>query len=392
MFASVTYPPLSIAAVALMAIFVVRTRDRRVIVPMVAAAAGAAVVFVGSLLSVVSIAEIRTGIRYASANVSGFHSPTDKLQRTLSRLSDSLGQPTLWPMWTAAALACIPRIPKRVRAALLFALPLLALGRSIQALALGLHVFGITAGAWLITFTLAAFVPVTMWAIAEKRRDLTSLLFVSLPVSAIGFLTVAYSTDSPWLRGVAVIGIVSAAIAVIATWASAIEKLAGERVLAVSAAIMLVIVMGMLWSESVDNGRPLAMSAVMDHGMYAGMHMSPVRRQEIVGLEAAGKRWVQPDSLVTFYGERQGYLAVGGKIFTNAVWLYPSRSDWYALSYFKERDETPDVIFVDQFAMRLRHQLPYENTARDNPLVKRLITHYRMVDSVADFGVWVRRP
>ena len=390
-FASVTYPPLVVAALVMIAILIGATRDRRVIVPLLAACTAASLVFVAGLLSVVSIEEIRNGIRYAYANVTGFHSPADKLQRTAARLSDSLGQPTLWPLWIAAALACVPRIPKRWRALILLALPVLAVTRSVQALATGLHVFGLTAGAWLITFTIAAVVPVSVWAIAEKRRDLVHLLILAVPVSVIGFSTVAYSTDSPWLRGVAVIGLIPAAVAVLATWACALEDLWGESLLAVAATIAIVIVVGMLWSESIDNGPPLAMSGYMDHGMYAGMHISPARERELLSLEAAGRRWVRPDSRVTFYGERQAYLVVGGHIYTNAVWLYPSFSDRFAMSYFEEHKAFPDVVFTDQFAMRMRHLLPYENAAHNDPLIARLLNRYRLVQTVADFGIWVKK-
>jgi hypothetical protein len=390
-FASVTYPPLTVAALVLIGILIVTTRDRRVIIPLLGTCAVASAMFIGGLLSFVSIADIRTGIAYATENVVGFHGPAEKLYSTLWRLTDSLLQPTLWPMWLAAAVACVPRIPRRVRAILLLALPLLALGRSIQALSMGLHVFGITAGAWLITFTLAAAIPVTVWAIAEKRHDLTMLLVFTLPVSAVGFLTVAYATDAPWLRGVAVIGMVPAAIGVIATWACALEELWGERLLVIASLIVLAIVVGMVWSESVDNGRPLAMSGYLDHGAYAGMHMSPERAQQILDLEAAARKWVKPGDRVTFYGERQSYLAVGGRIYTNAVWLYPAPSDIYALRYFAAHGGMPDVVFTDQFSMRLRHMMPYEFAAKSDPLIARLLAEYTLVDTVADYGVWVRR-
>ena len=390
-FASITYPPLSIAAIAMMLILSVATRDRRVIVPLFAASAVAAVVLLGGLLSWVSISEIRHGLAYATANVSGFSSPAAKIQRTVMRLSDALGQPILWPMWIAAALACVPRVPRRLRAVILLALPLLAATRSVQALTQGLRVFGVTAGAWLITFTIATVVPVSAWAIAGKRRDLVHLLVITVPVSLIGFLTVAYSTDAPWLRGVAVIGLVSGALAVLATWACALEDLWGESLLVVAAIVVIAIVVGLLWSESIDDGRPVAMSGYMNHGLYAGMHMSPGRERELLALEAAGKRWVRTDSRVTFYGERQAYLVSGGRIYTNAVWLYPSETASFALAYFAEHGAYPDVVFTDQFAMRLRHQLPYENAAQGNSFVAFLLEHYRLVDEVADFGVWVKK-
>lgn len=391
-FASVTYPPLAIAAATLAFVLIVRTRDRRIVLPLLITAAVTSLVFVGSLLAFVSITEITRGLRYASSNVESFRSPAEKLQRAATRLSGSLGQPLLWPMWVAAALACVPRFSRNVRAWLLFSLPILALPPTVQAIVLSQRVFGMTASAWLITFALAAIAPTAVWATSEKRRDLLSLLVLTLPASAVGFAAVAYSTDAPWMRGVAVIGIVPAAIAVIATWGSALETLSGERVLAVASVAILAIAVGTVWSESVDNGRPQNMTAVVSGGMYAGMHTTPERQREILALEATGKRLVRPTSRVTFYGERQGYLAVGGQIYTNAVWLYPSRSDGYALDYFEEHKAMPDVIFVDLFSMRRLHLLPYENAARDNPFIEQLLTRYTRVETVADFDVWTKKP
>jgi hypothetical protein len=276
-----------------------------------------------------------------------------------------------------------------VRAWLLVAIPVLATARSIQALSGGLRVFGVTAGAWLITFTLAAMIPVALWAWRTRHKTLLSLLLLTIPVSLIGFMTVAYATDSPWLRGVAVIGIVSAAIAVVASWSCALEELWGEPILIVAASVCLVIVLGLLWSESIDNGPPLRMTGFVSDGMYAGMHMTQFRVDQIEELEAASRRWVKPESKVTFYGERQAYLCIGGRIYTNAVWLYPSKSDRFSLQYFRAHGGMPDVIFTDQFALRLRHLMPYENAAKKDPLVNTLIQQYRMVEQVADFGIWV---
>ena len=187
------------------------------------------------------------------------------------------------------------------------------------------------------------------------------------------------------------IGLVSGALAVIATWACALEDLWGESLLVVAAIVVIAIVVGLLWSQSIDDGLPLAMSGYMNHGLYAGMHMSPGRERELLALEAAGQRWVRPDSRVTFYGERQAYLVSGGRIYTNAVWLYPSETASFALAYFAEHGAYPDVVFTDQFAMRLRHQLPYENAAQGNSFVAFLLEHYRLVDEVADIGEWVKK-
>lgn len=390
-FASVTYPPLSVAAFVFAVSFLALTRDRRLAVWLLGACAVASVAFVVALLSTVSIAEIHRAIGYASANVVNLRSPLDKFEVTFSRVWDSLIVPTLWPMWLAAAVACIPRLPAKVRGTLLLALPVLAGARSVEVLASKERLFGTTAPAWLITFVLGALVPVAFWAWRAKRREIIGLLTLAGPASIVGFLTVVYSTDSGWLRAVPVIGLVPLALAVLVAWGSAIAELLGDVAFSAGALATIAIAMCMLWTTTIDDGPPLAMHAVIDHGAYAGMHVPDSRRDELARLEAAARRWVRPSSRVTFYGERQGYLLSGGRIYTNAVWLYPSPSDSYALAYFAAHGAMPDVVFTDQFAMRLHGLLPYQHGAKSDPLIARLVKEYQLAEIVDDFGIWVRR-
>ena len=78
-----------------------------------------------------SLAEIRHAMGYASANVVNLTSPLDKFEITFGRVWTSISAWTLLPMWIAAALACVPRVPVRVRGVLMLALPVLALVRCV---------------------------------------------------------------------------------------------------------------------------------------------------------------------------------------------------------------------------------------------------------------------
>jgi hypothetical protein len=389
-FASVTYPPLVVAAFVFVVSFIALIRDRRLALWLLGACAVASAAFVAVLLSTVSLAEIRQALGYASANVVNLGSPLGKFEFTFSRVWDSLAVPMLWPMWLAAVAACFERLPARVRGGLLLVLPALAVARSVEVLVSRERLFGTTAPSWLITFVLGALVPVTLWAWRAKRREIVGLLALAGPTSIVGFLTVVYSTDSGWLRAVPVIGLIPLALAVLVAWSSAIADLLGEAGLSASAITAVAIALAMLWATSIDDGPPLAMRSVLDHGAYAGMHVPGSRRDELARLEAAAKRWVKPDSRVTFYGERQAYLLSDGRIYTNAVWLYPSSSDRYTLAYFAAHGAMPDVVFTDQFAMRLRDMLPYQHAAKTDPLIARVVKEYELVEIVDDFGVWVR--
>ncbi|MDR3687427.1 MAG: hypothetical protein P4L93_10770 [Coriobacteriia bacterium] len=390
-FASVTYPPLCVAALVFVVTFLALTRDKRLAAWMLGACAVASLAFVTALLSTVSIAEIRQGISYASANVVNLRSPLDKFALTFGRVWASLSAPTLWPMWLAALVACIGRVPARVRAALLLAVPMLAFVRSLEMLSSHGRLFGTTAASWLITFVLAVVLPSALWAWWAKRNDVLGLLALAAPAAMVGFLTVIYSTDAGWLRAVPVIGLTPLSLAVLVAWGSAIEDLWGERALWSSALLAVVLAMTMLWATTIDDGWPIEMHAMLTRGAYAGMHVPASRLAEFTELEAAAARWVKPDARVTFYGERQAYLLTGGHIYTNAVWLYPSPSYKYSLAYFAAHGGMPDVVFTDQFAMRLRGMLPYKRTAKTDPFIARLITQYRLVQIVDDFGIWVRR-
>jgi hypothetical protein len=297
----------------------------------------------------------------------------------------------LWPMWLAAAVACVPRVPSKVRAALLLSIPVFAAARGVELLASRERLFGNTAPAWLVTFVLAALLPSAIWAWQTKRKDVLGLLALAAPAAIVGFLTVVYTTDSGWLRAVPVIGLTPLALALLVAWSSAIDELWSDKALWAAGLAAVVLAMSMLWATTIDDGWPADMHSMLTHGAYAGMHVPSSRLAEFTELEAAAARWVKPNDRVTFYGERQAYLLSSGHMYTNAIWLYPSPSDSYALAYFAVHGGMPDVIFTDQFAMRLHGLLPYERGAKTDPLIARVVKEYRLVQTVDDFGIWVRR-
>jgi hypothetical protein len=276
-FASITYPPLCVAAFVFVVSFIALTRDRRLAFWLLAACALASAVFVAALLSAASIAEIRHGLAYASSNVIKLRSPAAKFALTFSRVWTSLSAGTLVPLWLAAIVASVRRVPAKVRAAALLSIPALAMVRCVEVLASGQRLFGTTAPSWLIMFVLGALVPATLWAWWAKRRDVLGLLALTAPASIVGFLTVIYATDSGWLRAVSVIGLTPLALAVLIAWGCAIDDLWGDRAVAAGSLAAVALAMLMLWATTIDDGWPIRMSRCVCRDAHAGHASRGVR-------------------------------------------------------------------------------------------------------------------
>lgn len=391
--AAISYPPLSVAMLVLLGTLLVAGRDHTPLLPLAAGAAGVLVVVLGWLVPFVHLADVRTALAYASSNVAGFSSPLRKLAKDGSYLVQALGLPQAWPMLALVAGASLPRVSRALRAALLLALPVAAAVPGLLWLAqdtLRLS-FGTTAPAWLMTFTVGAALPVTLWAARTGRRELTGLLALAAPPAIVGLLVVSFSTNASLARAVPVVGLVPLSIVVLGGWIAAVGELGGELLERAGAVVALGAVVLLLFTASLDDARPGSLHAGFAAGPYAAMHMSAERYAEMHGLQDVAAKYVGPRDHVTFLGERTGYLLVGGKPYTNAVWLYPGPSDRAVLGYFARRGDLPEVVFVDVRSWKKRHWHDYTNAAAGDPFLRFVLGEYRRVDSVADFDVYVRQ-
>jgi hypothetical protein len=392
-FAAISYPPLSVAMLVLLATVVVASRSPRALIPLAAGAVATVVVLLGWLLPFVHLAEVKMALQYASANVSGFSSPLKKFSKDALYIVRALALPQAWPMLALVVGASLPRLSRAIRAALLLALPVAAAVPGLLWLAQDTLrlTFGTTAPAWLIAFVFGAAVPVTIWARRSGRKELMPLLALSAPSAIAGVLVVTYSTNASLARAVPVVGLVPLGISVLAVWLAALEDLGGDLLSRTGAVVALGAVVLLLFTASLDDARPGSLHSGFRSGPYAAMHMSWVRYTEMHGLQEVAAKYVRPRDHVTFLGERTGYLLVGGRPYTNAVWLYPGRSDRITLSYFARRRDLPEVVFVDVRSWRKLHWRNYRNAAPGDPFLSIVLAEYRLVDSVADFDVYVRQ-
>jgi hypothetical protein len=91
---------------------------------------------------------------------------------------------------------------------------------------------------------------------------------------------------------------------------------------------------------------------------------------------------------VTFLGEREAYLAVGGVIDTPAVWLPPASSDQATIAYYARVGGPAQVVFVDELA--IAREGGYAGGRLVDPFLDYVLTNYHRVGTVAEFGVFQR--
>lgn len=390
---SVSYPPLTIAAITLFATLVWTSRDWRLAKWVALGAAVTLALVVAPLVPLVGLADLQRSLAYAASNVHGFTSPLGKLGFAAGAVGLALVVPGLIPLWLLAVASCVRRLPKEARLAVLLALPAAATIPGLLWLASASRraLFGNTAASWLITFTIAAAVPVALWARREDKTDIRRLLRLAVPCSVVGFTIVSYSTDASLVRAVSVIGIVPLGMVVLLGWATMVEGLGGALALTAGWLLVVVSAIALLFTTTVDDRRPLMLHSGVNYGPFAFMRMSPNRRDELLAVQSAGHKYVRPGDRVTFLGERNGYLLVGGQPYTNAVWLYVGPSDAAALDYFARHGGMPDVVFVDHMALVKEQQPSYQSAAKTDPMLRRVLAEYRFAETVADFGVFVRR-
>jgi zinc/manganese transport system permease protein len=394
-FATISYPPMLFASLALFGSLAWASRDRRLLALTAFGALAAAVLMLVPLALLVTPAEAHRAFAYASANVKGFTSPIAKLAFAAEALFLAMVVPGLIPFWLLVVGACAPRLPRWARGAILFALPVAATVPGViwTVTQNRRSVFGNTAASWLITFAIGMAVPLALWFRRGNGAEIRRLLRLATPVGVVGYVVVAYSTDASLVRAVPIVGFAPLGLAVIAAWATMAEEFAGELGIAAASVLALGAVVMLLYTTTVDDRRPLTLTSGLGSGSgpFSHMLMAATRRDELRGVQDAGRRYVKPGDRVTFVGERNGYLLTGGVPYTNAVWLYVGPSDIAALQYFSAHGGLPDVVFIDHMSLEKLSIPSYEAAAPHDPLIRTVLAKYRLAETVADFGVFVRR-
>lgn len=386
-FAAAAYPPLALAAFALPITFAVLARNHRLsIACVVGALVGGAGVWL-ALFARVPLEQLGQAMAFGSANVASFSSPLAKMQWVFGNTARALVSPWLAPMWIAAALASIPQVPARVRASAMALLPLGAAVPGALLLAQGEQLtFGTSAASWLVTFCAAAVVPAALASRRLKRPELRHLLFLTGPVSVVGYVTVAYVTNSSWNRAMPAIALAPLAVAILLSWALALREEGGPVVFGVGAALSIGVAFAVLFANPFMDSPPTQPLARVTHGPYAGLLTSAPHAQAIEELRIQSPRWVHPDSRVTFVGQAEAYLLTPGEPFTPATWLYLGKGNSAAIEYFRREGHLPDVVFVNDTDVSFAGG--WEKVSRTDPMLRWVAERYRREGSAGGFSVF----
>jgi hypothetical protein len=388
--AAASYPPLALASLVLLATFVLLSKDLRLASFSVLAALVTGVIVGTALFGRVSIADFGAALALGSANVASFSSPLGKMQWVFGNTAAALVSPWLWPMWALAITASVARVPARARAAAMALLPVAAALPGAALIARGEHLaFGTSAGSWLITLCAGAVLPSVLAARRLDRQDLLRLLLVAAPASAVGYVTVAYFTNSTWNRGMPAIALAPLAVGIFVCWGTSLAEEGGLRTFIPAALAALLVVFALLYATVFSDAQLDEAHVRVTHGAYAGLLTSVAHRDALDDLAKRAPRWVKPDSRVTFLGQGEAYLAVGGRPYTPAAWLYLGRGDSAGIRYIEREGHRPDVFFVND--ADVEYAGGYQHAPQRDPMLRWVLNRYRRVDTAGGFGVFVPR-
>ena len=381
-FASISYPPLVLAAVAVF-LSTLLLGDREVMKGMVAGGLVATAVIVLGLAATTSLAEIRATLAFASSGLQNVHTPMWELHQVLLLSWDRILR-LLVPLWALAAVATMAPW-RRLRTLAAASLPLAAvLPGALRIVGGGdRRYFGVYPSAFLVVFMIAALLPVVAANARRPSSDLTRLLVLTLPSAAVGYVVVAVTTNSGPYWGMPIVGVAPLALTVVIGWVGMVRSDMSGRIAVVASVALLLVLVALLAGTVFKRTSPLALDSRLATGPYAGLAIDRGRASAIRDLTAAGQKWVRPDATVFVIAGPGIYPIVGGRAYTPALWDTSGPQALGTIEYFDERRAWPDVAFINLPQPAL--------VAPKDPLVRRIEQDYRRVDEVAGFTIFVRR-
>lgn len=388
---AIAYPPLAAGAVLFGACFALWARERRLSLSVIAGASSAVVAFAAWLLAAPGIGAVRESLVYSSSMWAGIAGPTDRLATYAEKLRWALAFRQLAPAWILAALATVGvRVP-RVRTLALALVPLAVAAPGLRYLALGIErrYFGANGPTYVVLLSVALIVPVAAWAVTRNNVSALQLLTLGVAASAAGYPIAAASTNSSFYAGVPVVGLAPLAVALVCVWAMAVRDSGAAWLQGAAGAALVGVLVVMLFARSYGDGPIALLDTRIRSGAAAGILASEERARAIASDEALGTRWVAADDRVLVVGSPLSYLLVGGRMFTNAVWLNVGPSDQATLDYFERKGAVPDVVFVARTLTRTEGGL--EARAGTDPLLAWLLREYSLVEAGEHLVVYTRR-
>jgi hypothetical protein len=386
-YSAVAYPPLAIGALVGFAAFAFAARDRKLSLWFLGGGLGLAVVVVAYLATVTNIAALSKTLAFSAEGASSVATSLGAKLRSFAKYAAvPLTRANALPMWLLAIVALLPWAPSRrwVRGAALALVPLAAgLPPLLAYTPPSQGYYGIVPAVMLVSFTAAVAVPVTWWAVSEKRAGLLTLLVLTAPVAVVDTILVLISTSAGYQRGTVFAGLAPLTLALIAGWAVFIHEHGGVPALIGGVVSFAVIVVVLLFATSHLDDVPLRLDTRIASGANAGLVTTAAQAQQLAELEAVAKRVVNPGDGVLVVDRPIAYLLVGGRIDSNATWVALGPSDHFTLDYFAARSDSPRSVFVAAAAA--------DSAQPSDPLMQYLHVGYVRHGDAGGFQVWTHR-
>lgn len=399
-FACVSYPPLIVAALALLTAFAFVSRGRRLWPAM---AGGAAVVAVGVgawLLSRASITDFRLTYEF----VFGAYSTAGPAGRLASQLG------TLWkvlhhmwrlPLWAwylpalalsvgGTYLAVRGAERSRLRSWLFAALPfalVIPVFANWSALHRGPSLRTLGAN-YLIAFILFAL-PGVFATLRQVSADIRRLVAMAVVAGPVGFIIVSMFTSAGISRGSGIVGLAPLAMVVVLWWSGEVGRLEIPLAEATAALALLLVMVVLLFGMSFNDGAPLTLHNTIASGPYEGVTTTDALAARVSAVEALTSKWVGPTTGVLFFEYPGGYVLQRGIMVTNAVWMNVGPVDRITIGYFNAR-RWPDVVFVPSGVLTPAGASTKSSAA--DPLLAALADRYHVVERSVATGFTVMVP
>jgi hypothetical protein len=403
--ASVSHPPMTLAALALLATLAARTRNGRLVGAMALGAASVVAAFTVWLLLTTSFNELRGAADFILGSWRLTSGPATGTRGEIHLWRFIVSLIAVWQVplfvWFAPAAgisfwAAFPgREPGRARSRGI-ALALLPLALVLPVVAnWGAHGWPMDSlwtvgGNFLIAMVVFSAAPMFMslhGARTDIRRDLTILAF---PAGVVGFAVVIMSSSADIFWASGVVGLAPLVVAVVVWWATEVRGALGTGRENAAVAFLLAALIVMLFGYAFNtNGTPTALPATITTGAYAGLKTGAQTAAEVADLERLGQKWIKPTSTVTIVGLPGAYLATGGRALTNVTWLDPGQFDIFTVAYLYRVGRWPDVVIVPLTRLRIPDGEPPTTAVTTSPFLSAVVGHYTLVDTSEVSGVAV---
>lgn len=382
--ASLSYPPLVVAAAFVFFAAVVLAPTPRVRVAFVVGAVLSAAMVVAYLASVTDVQAILDTLGMGSAERSGRLFSLATLWEVLLLTGATLVKPAVLPLVAVSLFAAFLPEGRWHRTALV-ALPVVAAVPAVLQIASGgtSQSYGVFASSYMVLLTLALAPSMGRRAPAESGAAARSLLRLTGAAGVVGYLVVGLTTNSGWFWGMTFVGLAPLTASFVMLWVSGLRTRYGLAASRWGAAVVVATVVVLFGLVVFKTGLPWGMTHHVTGGAYSGLVVDERMGEVIETLQADTRLLIEDDTEVFVIGNPGAYPAVGGKPYTPALWHISGAVADRTIQYFDERGRWPEVVV-------LKPTLETWDGMGD-PLVERIGQEYRVVGESVGFTLLVAR-